>query len=211
MGYTTDFYGEFRLDRPLTPEHKAYLEAFAGTRRMKRDAAKASLLPDPVREAAGLPIGEDGAYFVGSGGYRGQDRDDSIVDYNTPPLQPTYDKYRPDFQAYLAAEQQAIADGVCQPGLWCQWLPNEDGTAIKWDEGEKFYYYVEWLEYLIRHFLAPWGYTLNGEVSWQGEESEDRGVIYVKDNVVRDVQDEIVNRNPFEDEIVNRNPFEDEE
>jgi hypothetical protein len=31
-----------------------------------------------------------------------------------------------------------------QPGLWCQWIPNEDGTAICWDGGEKFYNSIEW-------------------------------------------------------------------
>ncbi len=83
-----------------------------------------------------------------------------------------------------------------QPGLWCQWIPNDDGTAIVWDEGEKFYMYVDWLHYIVTHFLMPWGYTLNGECSWQGDESNDRGVIYVKDNQIEDVSDSITNCGP---------------
>jgi hypothetical protein len=142
----------------LRPEHAAYLKLFNETRRMKRDAAVAARLPDPVREAVGLPVGSEGGYFVGAGGHAGQDRDESVLDYNEPP--------------------------AGQPGLWCQWTPSEDRTAIVWDGGEKFYSYGEWLEYLIEHFLGPWGYVLNGEMRWLGEADEDRGTIRVADNVV---------------------------
>ena len=158
MGYTTDFFGEFELDRPLAEEHFAYLLKFNETRRMKRYEEIAAKMPDPVREAAGLPIGTDGAYFVGGSGWAGQASDSSIVNYNQPPSG--------------------------QPGLWCQWMPGEDGACIQWDEGEKFYDYVNWLEYLIEHFLRPWGYVLNGEVEWRGEDSDDVGTIVVKDNRV---------------------------
>src|SRR5436190_22386239 len=127
MGYTTDFEGEFMLDPALEPEHKAYLEEFARTRRMQREATVTALRPDPVREAAGLPVGDEGGYFVGEGGLCGQvdcgptrdgrERDAltrslGILDYNTAPKG--------------------------QPGLWCQWIPNEDGTAIEWNGTEKF-------------------------------------------------------------------------
>ena len=37
---------------------------------------------------------------------------------------------------------------------------------------------------LIEKFLKPWGYTLNGQVEWSGEESGDLGLLVVKDNVV---------------------------
>lgn len=158
MGYTTDFSGEFKLDKPLSAPQAAFLKKFNETRRMKRDAEIAETLPDPVREAAGLPIGFDGGYFVGAPGLFGQDRDASVIDYNRP------------------------AEG--QPSLWCQWTPNETGTAIEWDGGEKFYSYVEWLEYIIGHFLKPWGLSLTGKVSWQGEEPGDRGIIHVRENVV---------------------------
>jgi len=71
-----------------------------------------------------------------------------------------------------------------QPGLWCQWVPTEDGMAIEWDGGEKFYEYIDWLEYIIKNFLKPWGYKLNGKVLWQGESVGDVGSITVKDNKV---------------------------
>lgn len=81
-------------------------------------------------------------------------------------------------------------------GTYCGWVPSHDGTEIVWDEAEKFYGYVDWLGYLIDKFLRPWGYVLNGEVRWEGEESDDRGVIYCKDNQVEEVQDTITNAGP---------------
>lgn len=195
MGYHTDFYGEWEVTPALKQEHLDYLRAFAETRRMKRDAEIAETLPDPIRIAAGLPIGFEGAYYVGGFGQNmGQDKDESVIDSNEPPgtpliplaLHEPYDaktwgaKY--DKQLELKAVAQSL--GLAQPGLWCQWTPNGEGTAIVWDEGEKFYYYIEWIEYLIEHFLAPWGYKLNGEVSWDGESSDDRGIIRITDNVV---------------------------
>ena len=158
MGYTTDFDGFFILDRPLTHEQREYLTAFAETRRMKRDVKIAESLPDPRRIITGLPIGPECAYFVGGSGPAGQDRDTSIINFNVPP--------------------------IGQPGLWCQWVPSEDGTHIQWDGGEKFYSYVDWLHYLLNHFLVPWGYVLNGDVAFQGEDDNDRGVIMVRNNKV---------------------------
>ncbi len=153
MGYQTDFTGQFDLDRQLAPEHAAYLRLFNGTRRMGRRSADTGKRPDPVREAAGLPIGNAGGYFVGADGFAGQEHTDDIVDYNREP--------------------------TGQPSLWCQWTVADGDTAIVWDGGEKFYGYVEWLVYLIEHFLEPWGYTLNGSVSWFGEERSDVGTIAV--------------------------------
>jgi hypothetical protein len=162
MGYTTEFRGAFELDKPLKPEHAEYLHKFADVRHMKRNAEKAASFDDPVREAVGLPIGDQGAYFVGGFGFKGQDRDDSIEthsDGNWPP--------------------------ESQPGLWCQWIPTEDNTGIEWDGGEKFYEYIDWIKYIIKHFLDPWGYKLNGEVEWRGEDWDDTGSILIKNNIVK--------------------------
>jgi hypothetical protein len=63
-------------------------------------------------------------------------------------------------------------------------VPNEEGTAIEWDGGEKFYYYIEWITYLIDNFIGPWGYVLNGTVQWYGEDRDDIGMIIIKDNTV---------------------------
>jgi hypothetical protein len=107
--------------------------------------------------------GVEGEFFVDGG----EDDDrffsnkakSNIIDYNTPPK--------------------------TQPGLWCQWTPTEDAKHIEWDEGEKFYAYIEWLEYIIEKVLKPKGYKLNGEVEYQGEDPSDFGMIVVTDNVVK--------------------------
>ena len=192
MGYTTYFTGQFDVTPTLKPEHIAYLNAFCETRRMKRDAEKAALLPDPVREAAGLPIGPEGGYFVGNTENMGQNDDPSVIDHNEPPGMPAMEpapgpdpmaNFNERFNRFSNAQDEARANGA-QPGLWCQWVPTEDGTAIVWDEGEKFYNYVEWIKYLLNNFLKPWGYTLNGEVDWSGEENGDLGKIKIVNNEV---------------------------
>lgn len=75
-------------------------------------------------------------------------------------------------------------EGQPEDSYWCQWVPTEDGRGIKWDEGEKFYYYVEWLQYLIDRILQPKGYNLTGEVTYQGETASDFGKLIIKDSVV---------------------------
>lgn len=144
MGYTTDFTGQFTLDRPLDDDTFTFLQKLSKTRRMKR--------------ALGPEYGVEGEFYVDGSGFHGQDHEPSVLNYNEPP--------------------------ATQPGLWCHWTPTDDRLALEWDGGEKFYYYVEWLEYLVKTILAPRGYVLNGEVHWSGEEEGDIGLIRVRDNVV---------------------------
>jgi len=159
MGYETEFIGEFTITPRLTPVHREYLAKFSNTRRMKRQATKTVKRPDPIRKAVGLPIGREAEYFVGAEGVMGQEHTEDIVDWNDNP--------------------------ETQPSLWCKWNPNEDGTAIVAPEyPSKFYYYKEWLKYIIVNFLDLWGYKLNGNISWQGEHEEDKGVIVVLNNEI---------------------------
>ena len=169
MGYTTDFAGQFTVTPPLRKNHQLYLEAFSDTRHMRRDPELIEDLPDEVRWNVGLPVGLNGDYFVADPrGHIGVDR--NAGDHNNPP------------------------DGV--PGLWCQWTPTEHGDGIEWNGSEKFYDYTEWLRYLVEHFLTPWGYSLDGTVSYAGEEPEDTGVIYAKGGKVARVPDERSNPGP---------------
>jgi hypothetical protein len=109
-----------------------------------------------------------GPYFVDGGGDYGQAREDDVTDYNRPP--------------------------AGQPGLWCQWVPSEDGTTIAHDGGEKFYDSPEWMTYLIDHFLKPGAiadlpflqknHIVNGVIKAQGEDMDDRWKLVVTDNKV---------------------------
>ncbi len=204
MGYTTDFTGELQPNKPLTDQQREFIIAFCESRRLGR---KVKELAEKYKGSHGLPYvfkptqeqsdliakleatnlivtvkptsdkrtaeeiyGPNGEYFVGN------DERTGTIDINTPPGQLT------GFSSY-EDNKIRIKEKKCQPGLWCQWTINEDGN-LAWDGGEKFYYYVEWLEYLIQHFFNPWGVLLNGTIEWSGEENSDMGQIVVKDNIV---------------------------
>lgn len=181
MGYTTTFSGELNISPALNKQQIDYLQKFNKHRRMKRDAKIAEDLNDPIRIAVGLPIGDEGAYYVGSEVEFGQERDKSIINYNEPPGMPVISG---DFFTRWDLKREYIDSGKCQPGLWCQWTVTDDGTQLEWDGGEKFYEYVAWLKYLITHFFELWGAKINGEIFWQGEESDDMGKIEVINNTV---------------------------
>jgi hypothetical protein len=125
-----------------------------------------------------------GPYYAVPGGNYGQNDPGDVINYNRP--------------------------GPEQPELWYQWVPTDDGTAIEWDGGEKFYSAEEWMRYLIDTFLKPgctlehekenpvegryydrrfldftFDHVLNGRIDAQGEEIGDYWVLYVRDNVVR--------------------------
>jgi hypothetical protein len=144
MGYTTDFNGEFKLNKKLDTETHTFLDKLAETRRMKRNVD--------------AKYGVEGEFYIDGEGFAGQAHEDNVIDHNSPPS--------------------------TQPSLWLQWRPTDDGTAIEWDGGEKFYEYVEWIEYLIAKILAPRGYTLTGAVQWRGENFDDMGTILIQNNVV---------------------------
>jgi len=184
MGYHTDFTGKFDFDRVVEPHHAEYIRKFNDTRRMKRDPEKAANLPDPVREAVGLPVGPEGAFFVGGLGFCGQEDDESVVDHNSAPGEVPYGS-SDDFRNRYDENRRRGEALESQPGLWCKWTVTEDNKSLEWDGGEKFYYYVEWLRYLIKYFLEPWGYQLNGTVEWTGEDPGDKGVMICENNKVR--------------------------
>ena len=72
------------------------------------------------------------------------------------------------------------------PGIWCQWIINSNGRLL-WNGGEKFYYYVEWLQYLIDEYFKPQGYELNGKINYRGERLDDIGMIYIKENNIQQI------------------------
>ena len=70
------------------------------------------------------------------------------------------------------------------PNSYLQWTPTEDGTGYEWDGAEKFYDYVHWLRWVVKHYMIPHDLVLNGKLRWQGEEIDDSGYIVVVDNKV---------------------------
>lgn len=115
----------------------------------------------------------NGPYFVEGSGFCGQGSDSDIYDYNRPP--------------------------PGQPGLWCKWEPTEDGTKIEWNGAEKFYDPVEWMQYLIDHFIGenplakeelPFfnKHVVHGKIEAQGEEHSDHWFLVVENNKARAVE-----------------------
>lgn len=126
---------------------------------------------------------ENGPFFVRGGGIMGQGHEADVRNYNSP--------------------------DPSQPGLWCQWVPSDDGTSIEWDGNEKFYNAPEWMVYIIDTFLAlppddetyaamvtadlrlaefTFDHSVSGIIEAQGEDSEDRWRLVrlvVEDNTVR--------------------------
>jgi hypothetical protein len=102
------------------------------------------------------------------------------------------------------------SSGVGVPEFSCNWEATEDGTAIEWNGEEEFYNADEWMEFIIKNFLAPGeftvedrlaepklaslqrNHTVNGTIDAEGEEAGDIWRIVVKDNVVSRVEARVV-------------------
>ena len=201
MGYTTDFDGSFKLSRPATAEEMGYINRIASTRRMQRDVTK---LMELYKGEHGNPFAKDktnadevygfkGEYFAKDDNDMGQSGDVSVIDFNASSGEVAWGEFEGDLNRWAKRDemQKAInADIIKQPGLWCQWELQDD-TTLAWDGNEKFYNYIEWLQYLIVHFFKPWGINLNGECFWQGDDNSDMGKIEIIDNVINIYETEV--------------------
>jgi hypothetical protein len=156
MIHTICTEGSFNFDKPLSQEHFAYLRHFSLTKRIKRNENHITDIPDPLRLKVELPYGIDCEYFVG-GEIIGQVHDWSAESY--------YPECPPGTQPYL----------------WCDWIVSNDGTTLLFNSQNysgNLNYYINWLIYMIKHFFDPWGYILNGEVSYQSGQNYGKIAIY---------------------------------
>lgn len=162
--YHIHFTGSVQLDRPLQPEQVAYLRRFLSTRRVSWAGEYVQELPDPLREAVGLPVGPEGAYFVGL----------------------SFNELKVDFYQPLVREQKLKLNKAPQgqPRLWCAWKLDEDGMTLRYTDKQELSFCYAWLDYLIDHFFTPWGYRLDGEIIWQGDDEADHGTIVVRQSHV---------------------------
>lgn len=172
MGYTIEYHGSFKLDKPLTEEHAQFLKDFSRTRHYQR---------------AWKPEEENGRWFVDPDGKCEPDFFDEEyqkVVYNDG-------KYNHEARKEYELKRWNVVDfnevNQGMPSYYCQWVPTEDNAGIKWDENEKFYGADKWLKYIIESYLKPWGYVLNGKVAFEYGEREygaHSGVITVEDNEI---------------------------
>ena len=75
----------------------------------------------------------------------------------------------------------------------CDWEYGDGCLSI---EGESRDGQDGWLRLLAARFFQPNGYRLSGEVSWDGDQSGDTGVIYVEEDRIEAVSDTTTNRGP---------------
>jgi len=109
-------------------------------------------------------FGVEGEFYFDTSDFDnfGQSKDNTVIDSNKPPK--------------------------TQPELWLQWIVNYNEQTneytLEWDQGEKFYGYIEWLEYLIKNIFEPKNILLNGSVNWEGEDRDDVGTITIVNNTI---------------------------
>lgn len=168
MGYTTEFYGKFKFNKPVPVEVRNYINEFSETRHCIRDNNKIkNFIPNWKEKTYPLDkenLGKNGEFFVFN--HRNISKDDFDFDFDDKNLIMDYN------------------DNGEMPSLWCQWVVTDNCQFLEWDGCEKFYSYTNWLCYLIDNFFAPYGYILNGTVDYQGEDEDDYGQITICDNTV---------------------------
>lgn len=156
MGYKIYFDGAIGLVPTLSIAHRNYLREFSDTYRKTLPRCD-ERLPDTLRNAVGLPFGEDGEYCC------------------------------------LRTSHGWAPPPASQPSNHCVWAPGSEGsTLVSADDPEYSAYAAEWMEYVMEHFITPWGYAGNGSVKWQGDDAYDKGVIIVKDNIVSVILGDVV-------------------
>ena len=190
MGYTTDFKGSLTLSKPLTEEQLKWYNDWKSIRKCSRDSQK---LMEEYKGKYSLDgdYGVDGEFF----GYVPK----KYLDENGDGI--WYDEngdYIRDIDSYSgwiggdSVKQFSINPNFGynpnQPkgSNWCRW--KIEGNQLLWDGREKFYNYVEWLEYINKNIFSKWDITFTDqtEIKWSGEDVEDCGVIYIEDGWIYD-------------------------
>lgn len=172
MGYSTDFSGEIAVSLPESGERGRQLP----DEWVKRwnDATSG----DPEHQYSSGGRSEPADYFPTDIEEVDRVLDDGRQWIRTKPVM-------------LFGWPREIVLGVTQPQSWCQWELSNDTTVydgeqptwIRWDGGEKFYEYGDWLEYLVAAIKKDFpGARFDGEIEWRGEEWDDFGALAVQED-----------------------------
>ncbi len=158
--------GSFQLSRPLRQAEMNYLNAFSQMPRQRLDVSKLQEVfqgeqGNPFSKRKGKDVyGTEGEYFVGS--LSDAENLGAVLDPDTPP--------------------------ATQPSRMCHWIVER--TRLLWDGEEEFEKPIEWLRYIIKHFLDPWCIAVDGAAQWQGSDAlHNRGTISVWCNKIHIYQD----------------------
>lgn len=168
MSYLTTLLGEFRIEPDLSVSHATYLQHFMQSRRVTWLESVVENEDDPVRKEVGLPIGPEGAYYVGRASQDTMwEEVPGLEDIDRPPQD--------------------------QPSLWCPWTLQQDTDTLVCPHTMSTCF-TDWLAYLIKHFLHPWGYTVNGSAMWAGEDVDDMGVLKAIDSTLYEYKAKITHK-----------------
>jgi len=160
MGYTTNFEGEFTFNKQVDKELEKYVNNFARTRHMLYNT-------EWIKKE--LPFWR-AFTFDGNLGKNGC----LIADENH-----VFDVWPNENEKWV---KDVNDSGDC-PSLWANW--KIENNTLVWNGAEKFYSYVEWLEFYITNFFEPNDLKLSGVVYFYGEDREDCGSIIIDENFVK--------------------------
>lgn len=155
MGYSTSFYGTIDISPALSEDMFKYIRKFSNVRHVKRDVATIPSLND----GEGLSFCFNGNPGTDGCYYVGEDR---TVD------SPTSDADEP-------------LDGLSH---WCDFSVSTTGDALVWTKCSDTKNGLEWITFLIEHFLKPLGHVCNGKMECQGDEFDDQWELCVENNKV---------------------------
>lgn len=202
MGYYTYFFGKLKFDKPVTPELKKYINDFCSTLHGKRDVNKIkSLYPDWKSRCWNGDLGVDGEYFLNPE----HDNKWSMGIYKTETLDDgtQVDIYTSHRKSVTNPKDETLCDDISvankqPPFEYCHYIIDDSDNLVVNDTGLhrpgyiastkdsiKFYYFIEWLNYLNEQFIKPSGYKLSGKIFWQGETDDDIGCIEYTDGICK--------------------------
>ena len=158
MGYDTYFNGEFELDKLLSDDQREFLDMWLNGDHVARDPALLKKADCSKRNLECLNLLDRLGMELGEEcvNYVGQFNDGTTLSHDVAAL----------------------------PGRHCVWEISRRGATISSERGTNEDY-VAWLRYIIEHFLIPWGYVLNGECYWDGDQNDDKGEIEIENNVIK--------------------------
>ena len=138
------FQGAFNLTPALSAAQAAYLDAFLAVQHGFWPPEYIRQQPDLLRDAVGLPLGEDAAFYVGhcSNGLKGR--------------HPFIDKHRttspgPGDQPHCGR---------------CPWQLSSDQRQLLPSKKKLTTMPLKWLAWLVTYILAPWKINLTGLASY---------------------------------------------
>ncbi|KAL9654143.1 hypothetical protein ABK040_016489 [Willaertia magna] len=187
MGYTTEFEGKFNLNKNLATNLKALqqIQILSLTRRIQYNLEEILKKEKKTIEEIIQLYGVEAEFY--------NPNLSTILEKYPNPLDWSYRLFTDisfsDHNDLLCSNYDSPP--LCQPSLWCQWCYNKEENVLEWDGIEKFY--VDWIVYIINVVLKPEDFIVNGKVNYIGEDTNDFGVIIVKDNVVFNIKQKTAN------------------